>query len=636
MKQPPKQFHNVANTTITKSDRALVNEGWIGSGQSEPSLRPPVSISVKEDRQNCAWRVNACARREIVPPAELLVHRFSLTEWQQRLGGKRLTMLVNSENINNGTAGLVALPHVSGRAHEPLPSSHWFTILGNPAKGRYALLGFLTPIRHRTFLRLREDWIECGCHVENIIPSGKTFSSDLFVVREGSDPHQLLEQFGEECAHLLPARPPVPREVGWNSWDYYFSGFELSDLKENLAAIQRHNQSAARPVKNVVVDMGWYNNFGDWRANGRFPGGIAEAARLIREAGLTPGIWVSPYEVSYHTNAFMRTPEILATNLKGDVVSDDWAGGGTGWVDPTSPAGERFLFATFRDLHAAGFRYFKLDFLHYLITHPQAAERKFHNEQFGRMGIVRRGLEIIRQAIGEESYLLGCGCPPEAGIGLVDAMRIGGDISTYHNTVKLLAPFLAGRYWMNNRFFTNDPDFLMARGGATSRDKQLNPFHPVNLADMFGSRTGPVWNSMGEPRIWATLVAMAGGALTLADHLGRLNADGLRILSAAVDNASDDAACALDFMERAIPMFWLRGGTKPAFAIVNWEDRPATVRIPVKRWPALKDFLEGRDLWQGIRTERDAKGWVVRIPARDVVWFAGSSGGKKSGKGHPR
>ena len=572
-----------------------------------------VKLLTEKDTRQIIWQ-SSCNNHDV----ELVVFRQSLSV----LGNpESMRLFVNSENINNGSAGLTWIDPAKRLPKTPEPVSHWWTIIGDSERRNFHFFGFLTPVNHRSELRVRNGIFEAVSKFDRQIEAGETLISDNLLHLSGADPILLLEEFGKRCAVLTPGRHLPEVELSWNSWDYYFSGFELSDLKDNLAAIQQYNKTAAEPVKNVVIDMGWYINFGDWRANGRFPGGMAEASRLIREAGFTPGIWVSPYEVSYHTNTFMRTPEILAADLKGDVVLDDWAGGGTGWVDPTSPAGEKFIFNTFHNLYTEGFRYFKLDFLHYLITHSKASERKFHDEKIGRMGIVRRGLEIIRSAIGEDSYLLGCGCPPEAGTGIVDAMRIGGDISTYHSTVKLLAPFLAGRYWMNNRLFRNDPDFLMVRGKATSGDKQLNPFHPVNIADMFGSRTGPVWNSVGEPRIWATLVAMSGGALTLADHLDKLNPDGLLLLRKAIEHHSSNAAQPLDMMDNPLPELWMRDGEKPALAIINWDDKTRELVFPLVRYPRLREAADWIDVWSGNKAVVTGETLKITSPGRNAAWL---------------
>ena len=46
------------------------------------------------------------------------------------------------------------------------------------------------------------------------------------------------------------------------------------------------------------------------------------------------------------------------------------------------------------------------------------------------MEAYRRGLRLIRDAIGPEAYLLGCGAPILPSVGLVDAMRVSPDTGT--------------------------------------------------------------------------------------------------------------------------------------------------------------------------------------------------------------
>lgn len=550
---------------------------------------------------------------------EVILFRVPLARMQNEVGSRHLTMMVNSENINNGTAGLVHLTDAGDRSSEaePYTRSQWWTIIGSPESSRYWLFGFRTPIKHRTFLRTQDGYFECGCYVQHILTEN-TFETDELTVFEGRNPNELVEKFGDMCASLTPGRFNFKRELGWNSWDYYFSCFEEEDLQENLDVISMRNQELADKVKYVVIDMGWYTDFGDWRANGRFSSGIEKAAKDIASRGFIPGIWVAPFYVSWDTKLYLRNNEACVRdgNSTGDRPIRT---SGLYLLDPTHPLGERYLFNWFRSLRNVGFKYFKIDFVHYLVSAEKNA--KFYKNHMGRIEIVRRGMEIIRDAIGDDSYLLACGCQPEAVIGIVDACRIGGDASTYHSTAKLQAQFLACRYWMNNRFWINDPDFLMVRGKATADDVHHNPYHGKELIDSFGSRSGPQWENENEPRIWATLVSMSGGALTLADHLGKLNEKGLEIINKAISNATDEAARPLDMMEKLHPEIWYRSGKKPALAIVNWDDEQRDIVLSLKKYPELKLFNGVLDIWTNNELKIDERYCVISIKPRDVAWF---------------
>jgi alpha-galactosidase len=407
--------------------------------------------------------------------------------------------------------------------------------------------------------------------------------------------------------------------LAWNSWDYYFSIFNEDDLDENLDALAALRDQGVADVQHVVIDMGWFVDFGEWIHNGRFPRGMQATAARIKSRGFTPGIWVAPFIVHFMSTTFLRHPEALATDAKGQVMIDQWGLAPNGWLDPTKPDGRDLLHGWFKRLRDAGFEYFKTDFVHYLITKVES--RCFHQNDLGRMEIVRQGMQIIRDAIGDDAFLLACGCPPEAVLGIADACRIGGDISTYFSTTRLAAPMLAGRYWMNNRFWANDPDFLIVRGDATADDVHHNPFHAANLAEPGGSRSGPPWANEQEPRIWATLVGMSGGMLTLADHAGRLNRIGRGMVRTVMAHADDEAARPLDLMERLLPRYWLRTGRHPALAVVNWDDEASSFDLPAGRWPALERFAGAASLWGNGEIRAENGTLTVRVSGRDAVWF---------------
>ena len=70
-----------------------------------------------------------------------------------------------------------------------------------------------------------------------------------------------------------------------------------------------------------------------------------------------------------------------------------------------------------------GIDYFKIDFVY---AGALAGRR---HQDLPPVEAYRRGLRLIREAIGPDAYLLGCGVPILPSIGLVDAMRVGPDIA---------------------------------------------------------------------------------------------------------------------------------------------------------------------------------------------------------------
>jgi hypothetical protein len=613
-KKSMKTSNKIKSPVMKGFEAGLRSKGNFVSSCENPGAALKLFIGAEAFGDNIRVELSADNKNNDV--TEIIVYRKKFSEIQELLGRGEVAMLANSNNNDN--CGLNRFD-LNGNSPDIKPvdtSSEWWTLLGIPGNDRYIFFGFKAPMQHRTYLRVRNGYFECGCLIQRKLAAGDTFISDTLSIKEGAAPHELLEAFGYCCAKTVPCRVTVERGVGWNSWDYYFRIFEEDDLKENIRAMKKSTSKTGIALNTLVIDDGWFNDFGDWRTNGRFPSGLEGISRIIKDSGLNPGIWLAPFNVHYFTKVLLRTPEICASCEDEKTQIEEWPFGPLRFVDPTHPEGEKFLTEIFSGLKRAGFSYFKVDFLHYLITFGK--NKRFFKNDLGRMEILRLGLKIIRAAIGEDSYLLTCGCPPEAALGIADANRIGGDISTYNSTTQINSRFLATRYWMNNRLCTSDPDFLITRCDATANDTHHNPLH---LNPEKGSRSGEPWKDKKDPLIWATLVGMSGGEIVLADHLGKLNKKGFEMIRTTIQNSSPDAARPLDLMEKRHPEIWFREGVKPALAVINWSSSHRKIPLPVRGFPSLKQFTGIADIWNGIKISEEKGFLTADIPPLTVAWF---------------
>ena len=87
----------------------------------------------------------------------------------------------------------------------------------------------------------------------------------------------------------------------------------------------------------------------------------------------------------------------------------------------------------------------------------------------------RAGLALVREVVGPDVYLVGCGAPLLPSVGLVDAMRVSPD--TFHEGgedgstgLRGLMP-LAARAWQQGRLWVNDPDCVVARPSYSQRER---------------------------------------------------------------------------------------------------------------------------------------------------------------------
>ena len=296
-----------------------------------------------------------------------------------------------------------------------------------------------------------------------------------------------LVAFGDEWAARCGVRAIATPPSVWCSWYRYFLDVTPADIDENLAAMDRFDL----PVDVVQVDDGWQAGIGDWDAYSERFRTLPDLVARIHDRGRRAGIWMAPLTVGSGSRLARDHPDWL--------VGD----GGRNWgqtlhgLDVTHPAATAHLQASLHAVRDLGVDYVKLDFLY---TGALPGRR---HEDVSPVTAYRQGLAVVREALGHNTYLLGCGAPLLPSVGLVDAMRVSGDVVNPADESVDVARLrgeraIQARAWQHGRFWVNDPDCLIARPGFELR------------------------------RQWANLIERFGGLRSASDRIGDLDAWGLR------------------------------------------------------------------------------------------------------------
>jgi alpha-galactosidase len=365
----------------------------------------------------------------------------------------------------------------------------------------------------------------------------------------------------------VPLAPPPPM---WTHWYHYYHNITEQLFLRNLDILAE--QHTIVPYHVVELDDGYQSAWGDWTStNSKFPHGLEWLASKIIAKGFTPGLWLAPFAVQNKSRIAREHAEWLVKNKHGKPIN-------AGFMynmfiqalDLTHPAVLDHLEQLAAKLtHEWGYGMLKLDF----INAGALPGRRYDLKQT-RAEALRAGLEAIRQGAGENTFLLGSGCPFGPAIGVVDAMRIGPDTAPswepYFHWLRWAGPLIksepsmpslrnALRHTLNlstlhKRWWWNDPDCLLVR-------------------DEHTRLTSPEVHSA------VTLVGLSGGMLVSSDDLRELKPGRLRWISLLIPNLG----------LRGLPLNWLEHEMPPVYqvklehdgqawqlvALFNWNDGPA-------------------------------------------------------------
>jgi len=460
------------------------------------------------------------------------------------------------------------------------------------------LVGVGAPSEDFSHFRIAEGVLEAGYEPDRELACETEYALALGV---GDGPLDLLDAYGGYLSRF--ARPRRPSIVGWNSWDYYGAAVTMEDLRQEMAAIKASPLGAK--LTHFVVDMGWWTDWGDVQPNRRFPATFRAIAQEIGEAGFVPGIWHAPLQCSPWTHLGRHRQDLLVRDAQGSPVLS----GGQGLLDWSQPEVLGILHDQFASMRKAGFRYFKLD---YIYADAVQQMRHLADRSAGPLGVIRKGLRTIRDAVGEDAYILNCGAARECSMGVTDGSRICTDIHTFWSHIWNDAQEIACHLWEGGRLWNIDPDFAVVRSAATSRDPFPNYLYerrPWTERSQFWM-AGPE-ASFEELKVWLTVTHLCGGDLFLADSIARLNHTGISALGKLFPRL-EHAARPLDLFLNSPPRFWLAQDDRRArLGVFNWEDAPAAIAAPAH----LDLPTEGVDVWTGQRIRVDPK---TEMPPRSA------------------
>jgi len=309
-----------------------------------------------------------------------------------------------------------------------------------------------------SFLRLRS-----AVELHILIRPGQTVTTETFRLERTAKPMEAVDRFALDKAAIYGSRVSRIPSV-FCTWYYYGLTVTWQDVVTNLERMEQLHL----PFDVFQIDEGWEMTLGQWEPNAKFPIHMRDAAKRIREAGYTPGIWTSPFVASAWADVWKEHPEWMLRDRSGEPCLFPMNGTTYCVFDITHPGTWDYFEKLYRKLTFDwGYTYHKLDFTRASVIYDNAV---YHDPYITLARAYHEAVAAIRRGMGEESYFLMCGGLYDPIIGLVDAQRSGSDVlSMWFSNINQggkTAPYTIKqsltRFYMN-RWWNNDPDALMVR-----------------------------------------------------------------------------------------------------------------------------------------------------------------------------
>lgn len=346
-----------------------------------------------------------------------------------------------------------------------------------------------------------------GCE----LPPGKPRSTDPLFLSLHDNSLQQMERFAglaavENNVKLWPENRVVwcTWYAGWNREKMYsYKDGIARGIEDNIPYIKANLYQRGAKTVRICDD---HIAYGDWHDNTKaFPKGFSASAKVVRNAGLTPGIWYPVFWASTKSAVYQKHPEWFAMEkdgspyfLKNEFQNKSRLGEPHKFLvfDASVPEVQDYFENIATSWRERGFKYVTNDFLAFATAPP-----KYHDPTFSKAEVLRAGMEAVKRGLGDDIFYRTIGGQFGTCMGLSHDVRISGDSHgdrpfAYHRT---------GASWFyNHKTWINDPSAIVFM--------------------RYGEFRNLEWNKM-----WVSWIALAGTVMTYGEQLDELPAEYINI-----------------------------------------------------------------------------------------------------------
>ncbi len=423
---------------------------------------------------------------------------------------------------------------------------------------------------------------------------GASVDSETLRIGFEQDPYAALDNWADAVRERSHPRiwPKIP--AGWlgHSWvdSLHYEQYEGVVLR-NVRAIRK--RLPGHDIEYVWVSLGNLQDRapGNWLAWNRdaFPSGPEVLSQELRSLQFKLGLWCGAFWMNSGVTAEVDKLRDAFLLWQGRLLIIPHRDLGPMYVlDPTHPKTQEFLRNVFTTYRKWGVRYYMIDFLDAITG---ATPGRHLNDGYSDRSKIpgpqawREGLRTIREAAGEDTYLLASTGPKLQLSGTMDGVRVGND---YGEGRSLYGP---GKGFYPATFVIDKPDFWTSHSGAL--DAMSTSFFAhgkLFLADSGNVLTVDKPVPLADAQISATIFGINGSPVMLGDDIDRISEERLAIIRRVFPRLPE---CA-----RPLDLFDTRGPNSPKIFHLP-------VRRDWDRWDLVAVFNLGQHaVEQTVRLDR--------------------------------
>lgn len=498
----------------------------------------------------------------------------------------------SDELMSRGTKGLTQLGKSLG--------SYVFGAIADPDTGHGIISAWVSFDRGSgvVFYGLEGDTANMSCRIDYgdlRMDPAQSEQGELLFVGLFEDVRFGLEQFADGVKSYYDTKLPDLPSV-YCTW-YHAGASDEKRFARNVDFVEENLKQYGLGV--MQIDDKWQLGqsvngprkiFESFDPDGPYPGGMKATADNVKNNGLVPGIWFMPFSGSFAdpyfsdkqdlfykvgkgnqsiTRQLAEAAGIEIKNIEQMPYAARW--GGT-CLDMTNPKSQAYLRRiVHRISHEWGYEYFKMDGLWTGTgTEIRYTNNEYEDDDLGKplrfnpemtpIEAYRKGLDIVRDAAGDDIFLLGC-CMVQncrsfgASFGKLDAMRVGPDNGPSQAKMIRGPKYSTRYYFLNKRVWHNDPDPMYFRASS----------------------------SLKSVKTLATWVTLSGTLGASSYDYYKLPEDRLDVLKRTMPTHTSRESRPLDFLHNDVSHSWVlkddsSGVPRIILGHFNWDEKaPKTI-----------------------------------------------------------